>query len=542
MRKLTALFLAFILCTGLFSLTANAIANQQTVRPKEVYSGVCGADISWSIDSETGLLKIIGTGLIAECSWASYKEQIKEVFMSSGITNIPYGAFSEYTYLSKITISDTVTTIRDKSFYACTSLTDLYIPESVTLIEGWAFWNCVNLETVFISGPAKIESNAFRGCDSVKDLTLDSGLSYTGDFSLPNADNVYINDLSAWCGANLSTYGGVPVRGAENVYVNGKLLTDLIIPDGVTAINNYTFSEIESIKSVTIPTSVTDINGGAFDECTNIDYVYINSSSIAMKLNAFSACGDLIRYADAILFNESITNINSYITNEYDYTESLIYNGKTYNCYSKHEHLWEDCNLEANGCGTPGFEGERCVICSLRKGNDVTVEHNYSTLWMGNNNKHWHECTECGERADIAKHEYDNACDTDCNSCGSVRDITHGYPIQWSTDDDNHWHECIICGDKTDDGAHVYDDDHDADCNTCSNEREVSTTLLGDVNLDGVVDSLDAAQVLKHDALIITLEGDGLLAADVNADGMVDSLDAALILKFDAGLITEFNV
>ncbi len=65
--------------------------------------------------------------------------------------------------------------------------------------------------------------------------------------------------------------------------------------------------------------------------------------------------------------------------------------------------------------------------------------------------------------------------------------------------------------------------------------------LVGDANGDGKVSSLDAAQVLKHDVFLITLEGAGLTAADVNADGRVDSLDAAQILKYDANIIDGFG-
>lgn len=63
----------------------------------------------------------------------------------------------------------------------------------------------------------------------------------------------------------------------------------------------------------------------------------------------------------------------------------------------------------------------------------------------------------------------------------------------------------------------------------------------GDVNLDGNVDSIDAALVLKYDAGIL---GDeyyantyGALAGDMNQDGRVDSIDAAQILKYDAGVL-----
>ncbi len=73
-----------------------------------------------------------------------------------------------------------------------------------------------------------------------------------------------------------------------------------------------------------------------------------------------------------------------------------------------------------------------------------------------------------------------------------------------------------------------------------SSESDTTEIVMGDVNADGTVNSLDGAQVLKYDAELITLEGEGLAAADVNSDGTVNSLDAAQILKYDAKLITEF--
>ncbi len=64
--------------------------------------------------------------------------------------------------------------------------------------------------------------------------------------------------------------------------------------------------------------------------------------------------------------------------------------------------------------------------------------------------------------------------------------------------------------------------------------------VVGDVNDDGVADNIDAAFVLRHNALLEELTGEALLLGDVNADGDVNSLDAALILKYDAGLIEGF--
>ena len=59
---------------------------------------------------------------------------------------------------------------------------------------------------------------------------------------------------------------------------------------------------------------------------------------------------------------------------------------------------------------------------------------------------------------------------------------------------------------------------------------------LGDVNSDGIVESLDALLVLQYDAgFLDTLSNLG--GGDVNEDGTTNSLDAALILQLTAGLL-----
>ena len=84
--------------------------------------------------------------------------------------------------------------------------------------------------------------------------------------------------------------------------------------------------------------------------------------------------------------------------------------------------------------------------------------------------------------------------------------------------------------------------DDTSDDTSDNNSSEDVTVTYGDVNGDGNVNSLDAAQVLKFDAMLIALSEDALLAADVNGSGEVDSLDAAQILKFDAMIIDIFPI
>lgn len=64
--------------------------------------------------------------------------------------------------------------------------------------------------------------------------------------------------------------------------------------------------------------------------------------------------------------------------------------------------------------------------------------------------------------------------------------------------------------------------------------------LIGDVNMDGNVDTADSAEVLQFAAECKSLTEDQLKAADVNSDGMSDSSDAVKILRYAADMIINF--
>lgn len=81
-------------------------------------------------------------------------------------------------------------------------------------------------------------------------------------------------------------------------------------------------------------------------------------------------------------------------------------------------------------------------------------------------------------------HTYDNACDTTCNTCGEVREVSgHTYSSKVTTaatcgKAGVKTYTCSVCGDSYTEvipatGKHVYDDDYDADCNVCGDVRQV---------------------------------------------------------------------
>ena len=65
--------------------------------------------------------------------------------------------------------------------------------------------------------------------------------------------------------------------------------------------------------------------------------------------------------------------------------------------------------------------------------------------------------------------------------------------------------------------------------------------LIGDVNLDGTVDVMDAVMVQLYATDNASFDDTQKYAADVNDDGNIDVLDAMDIQKFVSSKITEFK-
>ena len=106
-----------------------------------------------------------------------------------------------------------------------------------------------------------------------------------------------------------------------------------------------------------------------------------------------------------------------------------------------------------------------------------------------------------------------------------------------SEDESEYESEYISEGVSEDIGDDAFDDTSSDE--TSDDDNDCIDRLYGDVNGDGAIDSLDAAFVLRYDAMLIELTDEQLVVGDINADDYVDSLDAAYILRIDAGLITQ---
>ena len=93
-------------------------------------------------------------------------------------------------------------------------------------------------------------------------------------------------------------------------------LTSLTIPGSVKSIGYYAFSGCESLTSVTIPSSIKIINSSMFDDCSSLTSVTIPDSVTTIKGGAFAGCSSL----KSITIPKSVTSIND-VALGYDYDD-----------------------------------------------------------------------------------------------------------------------------------------------------------------------------------------------------------------------------
>ena len=170
--------------------------------------------------------------------------------------------------------------------------------------------------------------------------------------------------------------------------------------------------------------------------------------------------------------------------------------------------VFKDITIREHSGGTATCKDKAtCTICGQKYGD--LAAHNYKTTWSTDSAKHWHECSVCGDKKDVAAHTpgapATETTPQTCTICGYVikaalghthnfnqkntsetylksaatctkkavyyysctcgekgtetfesGDLAaHNYKTEWSKDSTKHWHECSVCGNKKDEAAHT---------------------------------------------------------------------------------------
>ena len=108
-----------------------------------------------------------------------------------------------------------------------------------------------------------IDGLAFRGCSSLKRITIPDSVKYIGVGAFQNCTSL----KSITIPDSVQSIGFLAFDGC-------KSLKSVTIGNNVRSIESSTFSRCSSLKSITIPDSVTSIKEDAFEYCGSLTTVY----------------------------------------------------------------------------------------------------------------------------------------------------------------------------------------------------------------------------------------------------------------------------
>lgn len=203
---------------------------------------------------------------------------IKTITFEEGDARLDIGdnAFAEMSNLQKVTLPERLGSIGEEAFYYCTSLLSINLPTNITAndIGYQAFYACTRLIEICNKSSIELEAGDNETCGGIAAYAI----------------RIYSEGEST---ASLDENGYLTIENNDEVYFVAYLgdETELLIPEGVTVINDYAFYDNTSVEKVTLPSTVKRVGVEAFCYCSELTEVVINEGLEVIDYYAFYSSG-----------------------------------------------------------------------------------------------------------------------------------------------------------------------------------------------------------------------------------------------------------
>jgi Leucine-rich repeat (LRR) protein len=310
----------------------------------------------------------LSTGMTAIGSCAFRYTGIRQVTVPAGVTRIEAETFYDCDNLKTVSLPDGITYIGVSAFSQCDSLETVNIPGQVETIDNYAFYGnyCKTSPIVIPATCKKIGSEVFNNNYLVSSITLNEGLESIGYQAFRNCRKVREVKLpesitnigqDAFCRIDslreftfpsnikevpsgvlyysqslerVTLAEGTTKIGYEAFYDSPKLkivnlnqptlttieryafyhtgLTNVVLPNQITKIENDVFRDCKDLESINVPTGIDYIPCAFVRGCPKVKTVITHDGIRIVQSWAFESCHSL----KSVTLSDQITTIEHY--------------------------------------------------------------------------------------------------------------------------------------------------------------------------------------------------------------------------------------
>lgn len=247
-----------------------------------------------------------------EAFW--YCRRLLRVTLPATLRRIDVSAFDNCSQLFDLKLPEGLETIGQKAFKACSNLQTIGLPSTLRTVDRQAFCDCKMLNNVHLpASVTEVGEDAFKGCDRLTTASYGSLESLLGmKFGNENSQ------LTTFTGGRLLIAGEevtevVVPEGMTKVeaytFYNAKNLTSVVLPSTLASIGKYAFSGCLKLQSLVLPEGITTLGDYALKDCVTLKELTLPESVTTLGNRAFQAC----RQLKTMVIPEGVTSLGSYL-------------------------------------------------------------------------------------------------------------------------------------------------------------------------------------------------------------------------------------
>lgn len=243
----------------------------------------------------------IGNSVLKPYAYTIYKDHVvlekyhgheEEVVIPSEIFGKPvkeigYSCFEVSEELKKVILNENVIKIGNDAFVGCDNLIEITQGENIKAIGDSAFSSCDELKEVELGNQVEeIQDGAFARCKKIKKMYPQEALVSIGEFAFIDSgleEFVFNRDVEIGARAFAGTCWIQNQPEEFVIYGDGNLIgyngvdKKVVIPEGVKILNGGCFKGTTA-EEIYVPETVTEMRQFIFSNCPNNIKVYIPAS------------------------------------------------------------------------------------------------------------------------------------------------------------------------------------------------------------------------------------------------------------------------